>query len=161
MFGIAFRIRRDSTEGVTEKVVYLRSRRRGPEGEKMRAAIKAYHRASFDQARLAAKVGAMMNRGLSGETAGMSLEDIEAKQTSALAEAQNCSSVALEQAEIVATLALDENYGAEEAAKMVGDLTDHELHGIIGAIELGSMPKDFFPSPDIQPKLSTTGSSGT
>ena len=51
MLGIPFVVRRFSERGCEDETVFLRTRRCGPAGEKMRVAIRRYHAATFFFAR--------------------------------------------------------------------------------------------------------------
>ena len=166
MIGIPFEIRRFSERGAEMETVFLRSRRRGPEGVKMRQAISSYRRAQLDQARLASKVGLLTQRFLSAlgadepaaasPAAGAALE---AEQTAGLSAAADASEEALRQAELIAQFALQENHG-DDTDRIVGMLTDRELHAIVATVEQGGMPKDFFPSAAIPPSANAISPSG-
>jgi hypothetical protein len=169
MIGIPFEIRRSSDRGAESETIYLRSRRRGPEGEKMRAAIALYRRSQMDQVRLATKVGSLTQRFLSamGEApVGLDLASsrpdsaaLETSQREALEAAGCMAERAICAAEEIARLALIENHGAD-TERIVDGLTDRELHAIVATIEQGAMPKDFFPLPGTQPSASATSPSG-
>ena len=168
MIGIPFTVRREDEGGVVDRTIYLRSRRRGPEVEKMRAAIRAYNRAIFGQGKQASRAGMLMTRALAGEMAEgedldkrlADLERIDREQEAAMTEAQELAQKALDRAEEIAELALRENYG-EQTAQILNELTDRELHAIVGTVEMGAMPKDFFPSPATPPKPSSISPPGS
>jgi hypothetical protein len=160
MVGIPFTIRRTSSElGVQDEVVYLRSRRRGEAGESMRRHIRDYHAALFTQMQSAAKAGRLSGQVTEGAAVEV-LEQVDADLGATLATAGAAGDRALEHAEHVARLALQENYG-ERAAELLDGLTDKELHAIVSTVEVGQMPADFFGRPDTPPKPSATGPSGT
>jgi hypothetical protein len=162
MLGIPFVIRRFSDAGVEDVTVFLRTRRSGQAGDKMRKHLRAYHAAVFAQTKAAGKAGSLMRRALSGETqpGEAELEKIEAEQSAAMDSAQKESETALEEAQEVCLCALKDNYGEKEE-ELVDGLTDHELHGLVSTIEMGAMPRDFFPSPGIPPKSSSMEPSGS
>jgi hypothetical protein len=164
MFGIPFTVRRSETGGMSkDEVLYLRTYRRGETGNLMRKLIKQYRYMGMEQAKAGAKA-AMMVAGLGAIAAGTDetrdLAKVLAEQSEAMRAAEAAGAEALKTAEEIAVIALTENYG-EGTDKLVDALTDHELHGIVSTIELGSMPKDFFPSPDTQQKPKSTTVSGT
>jgi hypothetical protein len=166
MLGIPFTIRRHSPAGVEDQVVYLRTHRCGQAGDKMRTAIRTYHRASFAQAKAAARAGGLMRESLAGLSEDKAsrikaLEKIATDQTAAMDLATEQAEAAIASAVEVARQALIDNYGKDRAEEIVDGLTEHELHGILGTVEMGSMPKDFFPSPAIQPNPSGTEPSGS
>lgn len=166
MFGIPFTIRRENSAslgnkpGTEERVVYLRSRRCGDLGEKMRKLFRQYHASTFAQMRAATRAGSGTTRAMSSQDDPIALEKILAEQESAMDAAQKAAQEQLDAAEQIAVMALSDNYPKEQVSDIVDGLTDHELHGIVSTLELGSMPKDFFPSPAIQPKQSDTSQSG-
>ena len=166
MFGIPFTIRRENSDsagnkpGVEEQVVYLRTRRCGDLGEKMRKLFRQYHAAAFSQMRAATRAGAGTTRAMSAQDDTEALEKILADQEAAMDAGRNAANEQLEAAEQIAAMALADNYPKDKVSELVDGLTDHELHGIVSTLELGSMPKDFFPSPAIQQKPNDISLSG-
>jgi hypothetical protein len=165
MFGIPFTIRRWSDAGVEDRTVYLRTRRCGEAGEAMRTALRKYRKLVFEQARVANKAGMMAAQAMTpsgdldqdGRLA--KLEKLAADSDAAMESAGALQAEALELAQKIAGMALQENYGSA-SSEIIDGLTDTELHAIVGSLELGQMPKDFFQSLDTQPKPNTTGRSG-
>lgn len=160
MIGIAFVVRRTSDmAGLSDEVLYLRSRRRGDAGASMRRHLKAYHAAVYGEIKLAARASRLAEQ--AGEKTGIkALEQVEAQLAASIDQAAADNAAAIEHAEEIARLALIENYGGR-TEEVLDRLTDRELHGVVSTIELGQMPKDFFGSPDTQPKPSATGPSGS
>jgi hypothetical protein len=163
MIGLPFTIRRHSPNGLVDETVYLRSRRTGEVGRKMREALREYHRRQFDQQRAAAQAAMLLGKALAGADAlgaGIDLEKIAADQDVAMTRAQELARGALELAELVAALALASNYDVGNVERVMDLLTDRELHAIVGLVEVGQVPADFFASPGIPPMPSATGHSG-
>jgi hypothetical protein len=165
MLGIPFIIQRESkTDGIARlerETIYLRSRRRGEAGEKMRKAIREYNKQNLAFGRLATKaavaIGKLENADV--QPTQQQLEDIEQNQSANYEAAQNARIAALAAAETVAEQALVDNYG-EGVKDILDRLTDRELDAIVGSVEMGAMPKDFFTHLDTQQKQSTTLQSG-
>ena len=166
MLGIPFTIRRFPERGVEDVDIYLRTRRRGPAGEKMRREIRAYHQAQFDRMKAASRAGMLVNRATSlteidDALRVEALEKIEADQIAQMDLARLRAEDTLEHAEAIAACALADNYPREQAEEIVDGLTDQDLHGIVATIEMGAMPKDFFPLPATPPSPSSTAPSGS
>lgn len=163
MIGIPFTIQRESEHGAEIETIYLRTRRRGPEGEKMRRLIREYNQADLAQKRASIKVAMFyaLVAGNGEHTPDLAaLEKADKDQDEAIAVGNAAAKTALECAELIAELALRENYPQELAEKILDKLTDVELRAIVSTIEMGAMPKDFFQSLDIQRKQRPTGHSG-
>jgi hypothetical protein len=160
MIGIPFTILRESERGVEEETIFLRSRRRGPEGEKMRQAIREHNRALLEQSRQAVDAATAVGKLRAGDLSQADLEQVRNAQGAAFEAAQNAGRKALEMAEAVAEAALAENYEAAAREKILDKLTDSELIAIVNTIELGAMPKDFFLSLDTLRNQSSIRRSG-
>lgn len=159
MLGIPFIIQRESQNGVERETIYLRSRRCGEAGDKMRQAIREHNSQNLMHSRLATKAVIALGK-LDGENLNMAqLEDIERNQTLSFEAAQKARIAALAAAQVVAEQALVDNYG-EGVQAIVDRLTDKELDAIVGTVEMGAMPKDFFTHLDTQQKQSITLRSG-
>lgn len=163
MIGIPFTIRRtDSEQGIVETVVYLRSRRRGAEGEKMRKAIRDYNRTQFEQSRNVSRAAAAVARmHILGEGAGEeALEKVLADQEAAMDASETAREQQLARAEEITALSLADNYGPEEAQRLLDVMTDEELCAVVQTIEHGAMPPDFFRSRGTPPKQNSTQQDG-
>jgi hypothetical protein len=167
MLGIPFTLRRhDDKLGMRDEVVYLATRRMGPQGEAMRKQIRAYHKAFFGQALAAQGCALVATQALgpaleSKDRAARiaALQEVEKRQLEKVEAGQAASEAALEAAAAVGILALEPNYGPE-AQGIVDRMTDHELHALVTTIEMGALPKDFFPSPGTPPSASSTSQAG-
>lgn len=164
MLGIPFIIQREGERGIQRETVYLRSRRRGEAGEKMRKAIREHNAKNLEHSRMASKAVAAMRKvtGLDGEITTASetaLRELEQTQGALFEAAQNARNAALAAAEIVAEEALRDNYG-DRVTEILDGLTDAELDAIVSTVEIGAMPDDFFTSLDTRQKRNTTLLSG-
>jgi hypothetical protein len=162
MFGIPFTVIRESDVGGMIETIYLRTYRRGPLGDEMRKAIKAYHDATNGQNRAAAQVPIILGKAtkLSMEETNIeAMEKLAAEQDAAIEQSTQSGRDALQAAEKVAEVALRENYG-EKTEAVLDRLTDRELNAIVGTVEMGAMPKDFFQWTEDRRKQISTGPSG-
>jgi hypothetical protein len=160
MTGIPFVVQRENGRGQIErKTIYLRSRRRGPAGEKMRLALREYNQALLEQSRCAMKAGTIMAK-LAGEPTLAEMEAVEREQLGSVARAQELGAKSLELAEQIAEQALADNYEGPAREEILDELTDKELTAIVSSIELGAMPNDFFQFLDTQQKRSSSAASG-
>jgi hypothetical protein len=166
MLGIPFVIRRFSERGTEDQTVYLRSRRCGEAGVKMRKAIRDYHAAQFAQMKAAGKAGAITAKAIQAacdekqaRKKGV-LESLDQEQEAAMADATQQAALALDLATTITRMALADNYGNDKADEIIDGMTDHEMHSVVKTIELGALPKDFFQPPGTQPNPSTTPPSG-
>lgn len=162
MIGLPFTIRRYSADGAQDEVVYLRTYRKGERGTKMRKALREYIRADFDQNNAATRVGMSVARAgalVKNENDPRLEEKLQKlcdEQQKDIAFAQASAERCIEAAGLLAELAIEENYG-EAAAAILDKLTDKELRAIAATLQTGAMPKDFFPSLDIQQKQKPIG----
>lgn len=163
MFGIPFIIQRFSASGVEREEIYLRTHRRGPAGEEMRKTLRRYHDAAIAQQRAAADAGIALGRAMNagGENATEAvLQGIADTTDKASVAATESSRQQLLFAEILMEMALKDNYPQEKVDQIMDGITDAELHAVVGTIEQGAMPKDFFTSLDTRLSQSSTGRSG-
>lgn len=162
MFGIPFTIIRECEMGGVIETVYLRTYRRGGKGDEMRKCLKAYHAATIGQSRAAGRIPVLLGQAakVAQENDSLAmLEKLAEDQEKIISESVGCSAEALVAAEQIAELALQENY-AEKTTEIMDKLTDRELHAIVGTIEMGEMPKDFFQFVEAWKKAITTGRFG-
>lgn len=162
MFGIPFTIVREGDAGGVINTIYLRTYRRGRQGNKMRECMKAYRAAIQGQAKAAGKIPvhlAQATKVAQQENSLEALEKLAAEQDAIITESNNFATLALAAAEEITDISLSENYG-EGTNEIMNGLTDRELHAIVGTLEMGEMPKDFFQFVEAQKKASITGRSG-
>lgn len=163
MFGIAFTTYREGETGGQSETFYLRTYRCGGKGDAMRGQLKAYHQAMNEQNKLAGKIPINLVKATKVAEQADSLEALEQladEQARIMQASEKAGEDAVKAAETLVGLALEENYSAEDINKILDQLTDRELHAVVGTIELGEMPKDFFQSLEARRKLNTTGPSG-
>ncbi|MCE5257005.1 MAG: hypothetical protein LLF89_09195 [Spirochaetaceae bacterium] len=162
MFGIPFTIVREGDVGGVIETIYLRTYRRGRIGKQMRNHLQAYHAAAQGQAKAAGRIPVNMvqaSRVAQEADSLAALEKLAAEQESIITESNKHGQAMLDAAEAIAELSLQENY-ADRTDEIMNKLTDRELHAIVGTIEMGEMPKDFFQFVEARKKASTTGHSG-
>jgi hypothetical protein len=162
MLGLPFVLRRWDDAGFpVDERVFLRSRRRGDRGEKMRRLMKLYRKLSVSQTSNAARVARLMQQALAGgvEMGEERLADIDRQQSEATEAAQSAAEEQLALAEEIVEMSLEENYG-EQTVAILDRLTDAELHAAVATIEMGAMPRDFFRYRDIPPSGNSTKPSG-
>ncbi len=161
MLGMLFLLRRWDGQGFpVDERVFLRSRRRGPQGEKMRKLVREYRRCAMNQAASATRVAALMQQAVTGALEEAQLEKLDRAQAEAAGAARESSERALELAEEIVALALAENYG-EGAEDILDKFNDAELHAAVSTIEMGAMPRDFFQYRVTPPSGSFTNESGS
>lgn len=162
MIGIPFTVCRVGSEGIEEEVLYLRSYRKGERGTAMRKALRAYIKATFDQNSAASKAGICLARAgamMKDEGAAHLEEKLTAlaiEQSKEMEFARLSADAALEAAEVVAEISLQENYG-ERINEIMDKLTSREIRAICDTLEQGAMPKDFFQFLDTLRRQSGTG----
>lgn len=138
--------------------VFFATRRSGAAGTAMRKAQVEFRRLRFAASRVAARMTTQAARlDQAGESAGIELfEEIDRVVAKLAEEAQDLAEQARGHAEQFVRLSLGENYGDEEIARFLGNLTDSQLAQIVGIVETGAVPADFFPARAIPPSESTT-----
>lgn len=155
MIGIPVSIERDGKD----ETIYLSTRRSGENGNAMHAAMKTYREQHLFEARLSARMGLItISVGKIPDDADSFVEklrglaedmDTLAKQAAGAREAK--ADAALE----VVRLALLDNHGPDTEAIM-DCLTDKQIEQMVGIIQTGETPADFFPSRATRPSASTT-----
>jgi len=161
MFGIRFTILREGDIGGMPETIYLRTYRRGEAGIEMRKQLRSYHALDMQKNKAAVQIPTLVAQAQKCIETGSpeGLLDVAAKQDLVIASATAAAEQQLQVAEQIAELALKDNYG-EKLDSIVDKLTDRELHAIVGTIELGEMPRDFFQSLEARQKRNSTGQSG-
>lgn len=157
MFGLPFRLLMHGDSGPADKVVYLRTQRSGDDGRKLREAKGVYRKAMFALARAGQRL-TTLQRQLAELPAG-ELAAVQEAADFVLAEIQGLEQAALEAGEKIVRLALRPNYG-DKLDEILDQLTDRDIRGMVGLIETGELPADFFESSARPPKPTTTSPSG-
>lgn len=140
--------------------VFFATRRSGSVGATMRKVQVEFRRLRFAASRVAARMTTQAARlDQQGESTADSLklyEDVDAIVAKLVEEAQSLSEAARNSAEEFVRLSLAENYGGDEIERILGNLTDAQLAQIVGIVETGAVPEDFFPARATPPSASTT-----
>jgi hypothetical protein len=145
--------------GEREKVFFA-TRRAGEDGEEMRRAQRLYHDNQLSSVRLATRIGVMVGRADAAEQtlealtqADTAIGDLAVQMRDASDQARNC-------AERFVRLSLLENYGEADVERFLRNLTDVQIAQLVGVVETGSVPADFFPSRATPPSASTISPPG-
>lgn len=162
MFGLGFTFLRENESGGLPETIYLRTHRRGEAGQKLRKLLRSYHQLELQQTKAATEMPVVVaqaqqcvqNEDIDG------LKGVAERQNILLAGATAAAEERLKVAEEIAELVLCENYPAEKLEQILDKLTDRDLFAIVGTVELGEMPRDFFQSLEARQKLISTGRSG-
>lgn len=154
MIGIPVEIDRSGKD----ETVYLSTRRSGERGQALRQAIRNYRDAERAAAKLQARMGliTLSVSKIPDDAAGFdaALGKLADEMDRLSDQAAAAKDAALEQAAAAVALALEDNHG-DDAAEIMDCLTDRQIIQMIGIIETGETPEDFFPSRATRPSAST------
>lgn len=151
MIGVRIEIFRDDKP----ETVYLSTVRTGMEGEAIATAKRECRAAKLAQAQMLPRVAFVTDK---AERVPKDAPD-RTEQLGALASEQDALIELLgaaqdreERAALAVTrLALEANYGAKEAARILDCMTDRQIGQCVGILETGETPADFFPSRATRP----------
>jgi hypothetical protein len=150
MVGIPYRIVRHGEDGPVDKMIYLATRRTGEAGAAMKKAKRDFQKHELATAKAATRYAAAeAAESKDGERACKLLEEIHEN-----------GQAANDAAEHLVLLSLTANYGREKAEEIIDELTTREIRAMLGVIETGELPKDFFDKPGQPPKPISTSPSG-
>jgi len=156
MIGIPYRLMRSPDTGAVEKVVYLSTRRSGEAGESMKAARGEYRSAQRDLYKAAQRHRSLARRVEQIDAEDDRLDKLTTDQETAFDAISAAQGVADTAAERIVRLSLTANYGNEKAVEIIDLLTDDDLHDMVLTMQTGEQPDDFFPSPGLPGKPTST-----
>jgi len=160
MLGIPFRLLREVDGELSEKTVYLRTRRSGPAGKAMQEAKRHYHRHSFAAAKAAQRYASADRRIRELPPDHERIDSLEERRDAALDAIEEHSGKARDAAAKLVELALRENYQGE-TDDIMDLLLDSDMDALVEAIETGELPQDFFAGGGRPPaEISTLPSGG-
>lgn len=142
--------------GVRERFLFA-TRRRGVDGEAMAHAQRDFHAARVEAQRVGFRLQAAA-QAMDGGSAD--IEAFDAQFAALAADARRLADVMLTAALAVVRLSLAENYQPEDIERILANTTDAQLGQLVGVIETGATPADFFPRRDTQPNPSDTSPAG-
>ena len=139
--------------GGDREKVFFATRRAGEPGAQMRAAQKTFHANRLAAVRVMNRINVAAGELDEGNAAA--LEELDAKIGALGNEARDLSEQARACAETFVRLSLGENYGEADIGRFLQNLTDAQVAQLVGIVETGSVPADFFPSRATPPNGST------
>lgn len=155
MIGIPVQISRDGKD----ETIYLSTRRSGVKGGELRDAKRAYRQARLEIARLTTKMSLIAIRvnKIPDEANHLAadLEKLCADMDQLTVGLDAARQAVQDAAEHVVSLAIEDNHGDETAA-ILDCLTDAQIEALVGVLESGEAPADFFPSRATRPSASAT-----
>ena len=140
--------------GGDREKVYFATRRAGDDGDQMRRAQRLFHENRLNAARIATRIGVVASQADVPDVTLAKLEEVDRMVGELAAQARELAEQTRNCAEQFVRLSLLENYGEADAERFLRNLTDAQIAQLVGIVETGSVPADFFPSRAIPPSAS-------